>query len=213
MADECVLSDPSRWVLIFPITSLDFHLLIKNSWTLIELERERETYKGSEAFSLGHVYYRWDIPAPDIASIKKLDVNWSSMRVLPGLCGSLVFEHIQISWGSSSWTNLSCAWSTCKLKHSHYCLSFPRQVVLCFSLVLICKWSYDNWTYRNLKKKPKHIFLRTILVSQAVLQQSTGTVSNLLSCWSWFFLFFFLFQGAGQVSALPSISITLSADM
>lgn len=63
----------------------------------------------------------------------------------------------------------------------------------------------ENW-------KKMHMFLRTLLVSQALFRQSPSTVSNLLSYHSWIFLVVFPFQGAGQVSALPSISVTLSAD-
>ena len=100
--------------------------------------------------------YRWDIHAPVIAPINKFDVNWSSMRALPCLCGSLVFEHARISWGRrTSWTNLSCAWCMWKLTRSHYCLSIPGRITLCFLLVLICKWSSDDWNYRKLKKNTR----------------------------------------------------------
>lgn len=158
--------------------------------------------------------YGCDIHAPVIAPNNRFDVKWSSMTALPCLCGSLVFEHVQISWGRrSSWANLSCAQCVWKLTCGHYCLSFPGHSPLS-SLVLICKWACDSWNYRKVTTPPPlpthtHVPKNPLsFPSHALAGHSQQPVELPMN-----FPGVFLFQGAGQVSALPSASVTLSADV
>lgn len=177
-------------------TSLDFDLLlIKNSYTVIELERERKkskSCKGSETFPLGHECYRWDICAQ--SWLPSPDLMWTEAagEGCPACVGPSCSSLFECPGAEGAAEPTFPVPGTYGIRpHSHYCLSFSGwRALWFFANGLIMTEATENW-------KKMHVCLRILLVLQAVLWQSRNTVSNLLSYHSWIFLVFFLFQGAG----------------
>lgn len=120
-----------------------------------------------------------------------------------------IWVWVWVSWGRrSSWTNFSCAWCMWKLTCSHYCLPYPREIALCFCLVLICKCLRMTETTENKKKRSAHMRTNPLTspswasIAHEHSQQHVELPQlNFSGC--------FCFRELGQ-STSPHVSITFS---